>query len=180
MKNLMNTNNEIVSRQNLSLLSDNFSDNFTPLLPFQEVPEILDSFVEIIIQGRIIDEFGLPLSGVLVEMWHPLHFGYFGVEYGPAFAPTDPDEQGWACTITDEQGVFCFKTEKRPSILGFPSASIDLKVTDEHANVSLAKLYLDENISNPTDPYLMDMEMEERTQFIGQEKDGVYMFDIQL
>lgn len=179
VKNLMNTNNGIVPCKNLSLLSDNFFDNCTPLPPFQEVPEILDSFVGITVCGQIFDDLGLPIPGALIEIWHPLHAGYFGIEYGPSFAPTDPEAQGWACTITDFQGKFCFKTEKR-NTPGLPSNSINLKVTDEHAHVTLAKLYFDENIFNPTDPYLMDMEPEERMQFIGQERDGVYTFDIQL
>lgn len=176
----MNTNDGVNPRESLSLLTDELLDNFTPSLTLQEVPEILDFHVEAIVQGRILDEFGHPLSGALVEMWHPLHYGYFGVEYGPAFAPTDPDAQGWACTVTDHQGAFCFKTDKRPNIFGLPSNSIDLKVTDENANVTLAKLYFEENIINPTDPFLMDMEPEERLQFIGQKRDGVYLFDIQL
>ena len=154
------------------------SDIFINLPAFQEVLETLDVFSEVIIKGRVIDRMGLPVAGALVEMWHPLQWGVYDMEYGPAFAPVDPDTQGWICCVTDANGEYGFKTEKRTNQPGLPSASIDLKVTNENSDVVLTKLYFDEDVIDPADPYLMDMEMEERYPLMAQERNGVCEFDI--
>ncbi len=180
MKSLRHPSSRMGSNLNLPYSLGTSKHFFNNLPEFQEVPEMLDVFPRITLRGKITNHLGLPVSGVLVEMWHPVHSGYFGLEYGPSFAPTDPDRQGWACTITNEKGEYFFQTEKRTNQSGLPSASIDLKITDEYANVILTKMYFDEDLLDPADYYLMDMEVEERCQHLCSERDGVCYFDMQI
>ncbi len=188
MNNLIDPNGELTffhkppTYRNLSHLFVDFVEEFPP---YEEIPETLDVFPEIIVHGQLTNHLGLPVAGVLVEMWHPTEWGIFGMEYGPSFAPVDPDAQGWACAVTDENGQYCFKTNKRTHQPGIPTSSINFKITDEIGDVTLTKLYYDENLFDPADPFLMDMEMEERCQYkkgtapnFGDEKDGVCEFDI--
>lgn len=148
------------------------SDNNLIIPTYKEVLETLDVFEEIIVKGFVLNPEGIPVTGALVEIWHAAQWGVFGMEYGPSFAPYDPDEQMWACTVTDENGAYFFKTLKRPFHAAPPSVSIDIKVTDENTNVTLSKLYLNEDISDPADSFLMDMELEERKRYFGEEEDG--------
>ena len=177
MKSLMNPNGELTfshkppAYRNLSHLFVDFAGVFPP---FEEVLETLDVFDEIIVAGRLTNHLGLPMAGVLVEIWHPSEWGFYGMEYGPSFAPVDPDGQRWACTVTDENGMYQFKIKKCTP----PSSLINFKISDENGDVTLSRLYFDEDLSDPADPFLMDMEMEERHQYVGHEKDGVCRFDI--
>ena len=145
---------------------------------YREVLETLDVFQEIVVKGHIVNQSGVPVIGALVEMWHASRWGIFGMEYGPSIAPHDPDEQMWACAVTDENGGYFFKTLKRPFHAAPPSVSIDIKVTDENANVALTKLYLNENINEPADSFLIDMKPTERQQYFGKEEEGICEFNI--
>ncbi|HFA52031.1 MAG TPA: hypothetical protein ENJ95_23695, partial [Bacteroidetes bacterium] len=89
---------------------------FTPDLYFDlndcdQVRETLDVFSEIEIRGRVIDQFGKPLKGAMIEMWHHADWGLFGMDLESSCAPTDPDGQDWKMAVTDENGGYFFKTE---------------------------------------------------------------------
>lgn len=176
----MNSGGSALHPDQVSFLTDSLSGIVIDVPVFCEVMETLDVFQKTTIRGRVLDSLGLPVSGALVEMWYSQQWGMYGMEYGLSYAPNDPDDQAWASVITDENGYYSFDTENRAGQPGRCAEAINFKVTDENGSVVLTKLYLNEDPSNPSDPFLMDMEIEERIQYTGREENGVCEFDILL
>jgi protocatechuate 3,4-dioxygenase beta subunit len=66
----------------------------------------------ILVQGRVLDAAGQPLSNALVDVWQANHHGRYSHEKDPNTAPLDPNFQGWAIQRTNAAGEFAFKTIK--------------------------------------------------------------------
>jgi len=64
----------------------------------------------IIVSGRVMDEDGAPLPGVLIEIWQANAAGKYAHELDTVNAPTDPNFLGRGRCITNEQGVYRFCT----------------------------------------------------------------------
>lgn len=162
------------------LLEDPGFNIIPPLLHPVEVAERLDVYQVVEVCGKIIHSFGLPAKNISMEIWHATKWSLYGMEYGPSFAPVDAAAQGWQLVKTDENGCFSFQIEKKLLPPTYLFAALNLKMTDASGHISLSKLYIDEDILDPDDPFLMDMEIEERSEYIGMEINGVCVFDLMI
>lgn len=66
----------------------------------------------ILVQGRIMDASGSPLSNALVDVWQANHYGRYSHPVDPNTAQLDPNFQGWGLLRTDSDGRYRFKTIK--------------------------------------------------------------------
>lgn len=143
---------------------------------FQPLAETADTFSMIQIDGQIKDVNNQPISSALVEVWNTRDAGIYGMIYEPSFVPVDPDGQNWQCIITEGDGHYQFQIEHQlPRQF---SDSINFKITDEYGNVKLTRMYLFENRFHPKDPFLINMELEERHLYFGTKNVDSYRFDI--
>ncbi len=182
MSYLFNSSWEQTPQPSKSFVGDSLAvyyDLITFSPRYKEVLETLDIFEKVVVHGRVTDKFGLPVAGATVEVWHPEKWGMFAMAYGPSPAPVDADGQGWMCCATNDQGEYFFTIEKRNEHgAGLPS--VNFKVTTSDQRTKLTKLYFGQNEMELADPYLMDLEVEERYQHFGWETDGACQFDIEM
>ncbi|SFW72945.1 MULTISPECIES: protocatechuate 3,4-dioxygenase subunit beta [Pseudomonas] len=66
----------------------------------------------IIIHGRVLDEHGQPVSGILVEIWQANAAGRYNHDRDNHDAPLDPNFTGTGRTVTDADGWYQFQTIK--------------------------------------------------------------------
>ena len=66
----------------------------------------------IYVTGRVTDEQCRPLKGVMVEIWQANAKGRYAHVADPSPLPKDPNFLGFGETITDENGMYSFKTIK--------------------------------------------------------------------
>ncbi|MDP3534553.1 MAG: protocatechuate 3,4-dioxygenase subunit beta [Halomonas sp.] len=66
----------------------------------------------IIMFGRVVDQFGKPVPYTLVEMWQANAGGRYRHKNDKYLAPLDPNFGGVGRCLTDEQGVYRFRTIK--------------------------------------------------------------------
>jgi protocatechuate 3,4-dioxygenase, beta subunit len=66
----------------------------------------------IIVSGRVLDAFGQPLAGTLVEVWQCNAAGRYKHEVDQHDAPLDPDFLGNGRMLTDAHGRYRFTTIK--------------------------------------------------------------------
>lgn len=66
----------------------------------------------IYVSGQVPGAGGVPVAGALVEVWQANSHGRYAHEDDPNPAPLDPNFQGYARVMTDEQGRLGFKTVK--------------------------------------------------------------------
>ncbi|KKA04386.1 protocatechuate 3,4-dioxygenase [Pseudomonas ogarae] len=66
----------------------------------------------IIIHGRVLDEHGQPVPGILVEIWQANAAGRYNHDRDNHDAPLDPNFTGTGRTVTDADGWYQFQTIK--------------------------------------------------------------------
>lgn len=66
----------------------------------------------IIMFGRVVDQFGKPIPHTLVEMWQANAGGRYRHKNDKYLAPLDPSFGGVGRCLTDEQGMYRFRTIK--------------------------------------------------------------------
>ena len=86
------------------------------------------------VHGRVIDEFGRPVPGTLVEMWQANAGGRYRHVKDTYFAPLDPNFGGCGRTITDEAGVYEFLTV-RPGAYPWPNRGNDWRPMHLHFSI---------------------------------------------
>jgi protocatechuate 3,4-dioxygenase, beta subunit len=64
----------------------------------------------IIVHGKVLDERGKPLPGVLLEVWQANAGGRYRHKKEGYIAPLDPNFGGCGRCITDEEGNYVFRT----------------------------------------------------------------------
>ena len=64
----------------------------------------------VVIEGTVRDEAGVPLAGVLIDIWQANRHGRYAHERDPNPAPLDPHFQGWAQLRSDAQGRYRVRT----------------------------------------------------------------------
>ena len=62
------------------------------------------------IEGRVLDEAGVPIADAVVDVWQANAAGRYAHEADPNTAPLDPNFQGWAIMKTNAEGQYKFKT----------------------------------------------------------------------
>jgi len=76
--------------------------------PQEEGPFYLNSYVT----GRVTDEECGPVKGAMVEIWQANAKGRYVHAADPNPAPKDPNFLGFGEAMTDENGIYSFKTIK--------------------------------------------------------------------
>ncbi|MEL6645210.1 MAG: protocatechuate 3,4-dioxygenase subunit beta [Pseudomonadota bacterium] len=66
----------------------------------------------IILHGRVLDEDARPVPGTLVELWQANAGGRYRHKKDTYVAPIDPNFGGCGRTLTDDQGLYAFRTVK--------------------------------------------------------------------
>jgi protocatechuate 3,4-dioxygenase beta subunit len=66
----------------------------------------------IYVHGRVLDEYGRPVRGALVEVWQANAAGRYRHKVDNHNAPLDPNFSGAGRVLTDEEGCYFFKTIK--------------------------------------------------------------------
>jgi protocatechuate 3,4-dioxygenase beta subunit len=62
--------------------------------------------------GRVLDEHGRPMAGVLMEVWHCNAAGKYIHENDPSPVPVDPNFRGIGRVMTDSEGRYRLRTIK--------------------------------------------------------------------
>lgn len=83
------------------------------------------------VHGRVMDEYGRPLRGTLVEVWQANAGGRYRHKKDTYFAPFDPNFGGCGRTITDDNGYYEFMTVK-PGAYPWPNRGNDWRPAHIH------------------------------------------------
>lgn len=88
----------------------------------------------IIVQGRVMDEFGRPVPRTLVEVWQANAGGRYRHKKEGYLAPLDPNFGGCGRCITDDNGFYEFRTV-RPGPYPWPNGPDDWRPAHIHFSV---------------------------------------------
>ena len=88
----------------------------------------------IIVHGRVLDERGRPVPGVLVEFWQANVGGRYRHKRDAYLAPLDPNFGGCGRAISDENGFYHFRTVK-PGPYPWPNGVNDWRPAHIHFSV---------------------------------------------
>jgi len=88
----------------------------------------------IIVHGRVVDERGHAVPGVLLEFWQANAGGRYRHKKEGYVAPLDPNFGGCGRTITDEDGYYRFRTVK-PGPYPWPNGVNDWRPAHIHFSV---------------------------------------------
>ncbi|MGN6548533.1 MAG: protocatechuate 3,4-dioxygenase subunit beta, partial [Pararhizobium sp.] len=88
----------------------------------------------IIVYGRVLDERGRGVDGVLVEFWQANAGGRYRHRNEGYLAPLDPNFGGCGRTITDADGAYAFRTV-RPGAYPWPNGVNDWRPAHIHFSV---------------------------------------------
>ncbi len=64
----------------------------------------------VIVEGRLTDQFCLPVKNALVEIWQACHSGRYNHPSDTNPAALDTNFQYWGKALTDEEGFYRFRT----------------------------------------------------------------------
>jgi protocatechuate 3,4-dioxygenase beta subunit len=88
----------------------------------------------IIVHGRVFDERGQPVSGVLLEFWQANAGGRYRHTKDGYLAPLDPNFGGCGRTISGDDGAYAFRTI-RPGPYPWPNGPNDWRPAHIHISV---------------------------------------------
>ncbi|NTF44834.1 protocatechuate 3,4-dioxygenase subunit beta [Rhizobium rhizogenes] len=88
----------------------------------------------IIVHGRVLDERGRPVPGVLLEFWQANAGGRYRHKKETYLAAIDPNFGGCGRAITDDQGHYAFRTV-RPGAYPWPNGVNDWRPAHIHFSV---------------------------------------------
>jgi protocatechuate 3,4-dioxygenase beta subunit len=88
----------------------------------------------IVVHGRVIDQDGRGVPGVLVEFWQANAGGRYRHARETYIAPLDPNFGGCGRTVTDENGGYCFRTV-RPGAYPWPNRVNDWRPAHIHFSI---------------------------------------------
>ncbi|MBU4528325.1 MAG: protocatechuate 3,4-dioxygenase subunit beta [Hoeflea sp.] len=88
----------------------------------------------IIVEGRVLDERGQPVPGVLIEFWQANAGGRYRHKKDGYLAPLDPNFGGCGRTISGEDGSYAFRTI-RPGPYPWPNGPNDWRPAHIHFSV---------------------------------------------
>ena len=88
----------------------------------------------IIVHGRVLEETGRPVPNTLVEVWQANAGGRYRHRNDTYLAPIDPNFGGCGRVLTDENGVYYFRTIK-PGPYPFPNTVNSWRPAHIHLSV---------------------------------------------
>ena len=117
-----------------------------------------------IIQGRVMNIYGQPLAGALVEIWQANKWGRYQDRRDAANLPWDHNFQGYGKVKTDDFGYYAFKTIKpagyrQGSIRRTPH--IHFKVNKHGFDELVTQMYFANEPENEGDIFLSNAERKE-------------------
>jgi len=143
------------------------------------------------VTGRVTDEQCRPLKGAMVEIWQANAKGRYAHVADPSPAPKDPNFLGFGEAITDENGMYSFKTIK-PG--GYPVPGgwvrpphIHFKVHGGFFHMMVTQMYFAGEQHNRDDFLLNSISKAEQKRLIiepsrrpGSSAENQYVFHIAL
>jgi protocatechuate 3,4-dioxygenase beta subunit len=124
----------------------------------------------ILVKGQVTDQACRPLKGAMVEIWQANARGRYVHVSDPNPAPKDPNFLGFGEAITDENGMFSFKTIKPgsypigPSLIRPPH--IHFKVTSGLNLPFITQMYFAGEQYNQSDILLSALAKAEQKRLI--------------
>ena len=138
------------------------------------------------VEGRVLDGDGKPVNDAAVEIWQANSHGRYASPEDSQEKPLDPAFRGYGRSLTDDAGVFRFRTIK-PGRVPAPGG----KLQASHLVVTifmrgllkqlLTRMYFPDDPANADDPVLNLVPAERRATLIARKKsDGVLEWDVVL
>jgi len=143
------------------------------------------------VTGRVTDEECRPVKGAMVEVWQANARGRYRHVADPNPAPLDPNFLGFGETITDENGMYSFKTIKPGA---YPVGGgwvrpphVHFKVHGGMFHMMFTQMYFAGEEHNRNDFLLNEIAKDERKRLIiepsrrpGSYTENFYVFNIAL
>src|SRR5712691_5354118 len=143
------------------------------------------------VTGRVTDEECRPVKGAVVEIWQANAKGRYVHVADPNPAPLDPNFLGFGEAITDENGMYSFKTIK-PGAYPIPGGGVrtpqvHFKVHGGMFHMMLTQMYFAGEEHNRNDFLLREIPKNEQKRLIiepsrrpGSYTENLYVFNIAL
>jgi protocatechuate 3,4-dioxygenase beta subunit len=113
-----------------NILGEHDNDLISNFSPSGESP----AGPRIIVHGRVQDERGKPVPGVLIEIWQANAAGRYRHKRDGYLAPLDPNFGGCGRTVSDAEGLYSFRTIK-PGPYPWPNGVNDWRPAHIHFSV---------------------------------------------
>jgi protocatechuate 3,4-dioxygenase beta subunit len=150
----------------------------------------------LIVHGYVLDQFGRPVKGALVEVWQANAGGRYRHKNDQYIAPIDPNFGGCGRMLTDENGYYVFRTIK-PGPYPWRNRMNDWRPAHIHYSISgegwvqrlVTQMYFEGDPLIPGCPIIRTIPSEEQIRgLIAQQDRGhfialdsrCYRFDIVL
>ncbi len=110
--------------------------------------------------GRVLDSKGKPVAGAKIEIWQANTHGRYSHQSDPNTAPLDPNFQGYAVLMTDNEGRYRFKTIKpgaypiSPTVQRPPHIHFDV---EGKANRLVSQMFFPDEPLNEKDALFLDL-----------------------
>ena len=127
------------------------------------------------IEGRVIDGDGKPVNDAAVEIWQANSQGKYASPEDPQDKPVEAGFRGYGRSLTDDAGVFRFRTIKPGRVPGS-----DGKLQAPHLAVTVfmrgllkqlvTRMYFPDEASNAEDPVLASVPAERRPTLIARKR----------
>jgi protocatechuate 3,4-dioxygenase alpha subunit len=125
------------------------------------------------IEGRIVDGDGKPVNDAAVELWQANSQGKYASPEDPQDKPIEPAFRGYGRSLTDDAGLFRFRTIKPGRVPG-----VDGRLQAPHLVITIfmrgllkqlvTRMYFPDEPSNAEDPVLALVPPERRATLIAK------------
>jgi len=133
----------------------------------------------VIVEGQVLDNQGNPISGALVDVWQANAGGRYHHEKDPNMTPQDPNFQGWAQILTDDQGRYRFLTV-RPGAYPVDGSwvrppHIHFKVAKRGHHELITQMFFEDEPLNDVDNLFLALSKEGRKSVVAKSSRGETM-----
>ncbi|MFK7840743.1 MAG: hypothetical protein AB8B54_00635 [Sphingorhabdus sp.] len=140
----------------------------------------------IFVEGKILDDDGLPIADAVVDIWQANAAGRYAHEADTSSTPVDPNFQGWAIMKTKGDGSYRFKTVKPgpyPVQRGWVRPPhIHFKISRRGYRELTTQMYFDAEPLNKIDQILGEIPKEQQSRVIAKREDdsAPFLFNVVL
>ena len=138
------------------------------------------------IEGKVVDADGKPVNDAAVEVWQANSHGKYASPEDPQDKPLEPAFRGYGRSLTDDAGVFRFRTVKPGRVPGPDGAPQAPHLTVTIFMRGLLKqlqtrMYFPDEPANANDPVLKLVPAERRATLVARKRaDGVLEWNVVL